>query len=165
VSASPTDKQSLVDAVLAELQQRIDEMSDRARATAASATHSESKAEDDKDTRAIEESYLARGQAERVAQLEADHDAIRFLPLRSFADERPIAATALVQLEDEDEVSKWLFVVPRAGGLVVSWEGRKVSLVTPASPLGQALLGKVEDDEVNVVIKGSMRTWTVVSSQ
>jgi hypothetical protein len=35
------------------------------------ATHEEAKPENDKDTRALEQSYLARGQAQRVLDLQA----------------------------------------------------------------------------------------------
>jgi len=34
------------------------------------ATHEENKPENDKDTRALEQSYLARGQAQRVVELQ-----------------------------------------------------------------------------------------------
>ena len=31
---------------------------------------------------------------------------------------------------------------PAAGGLQVEWEGQMIDIITPASPLGQKLLGK-----------------------
>ena len=58
------------------------------------ATHAEAKPENDKDTRGLEQSYLARGQAQRVAELEAglaDVTALAFARVhrrRSDRDER-----------------------------------------------------------------------------
>ena len=73
------DKQQLLAALVAQLDGQVDGMSRRAREAAASATHEESRPENDKDTRAIEESYLARGQAKRAAEAEAA------LQVRAFA--------------------------------------------------------------------------------
>lgn len=55
-------KQDLIAAL-----ERTLELLERAHADAAEgATHEEAKPEDDKDTRALEQSYLARGQAQRA---------------------------------------------------------------------------------------------------
>ena len=95
------DKSELLQAFVAQLAAEVERMAAQARATAASATHDEARAEDSKDTRAIEESYLARGQAERVVDLQIDLQTLRSLRPESFVG-RPIAATALVEIEDDD---------------------------------------------------------------
>ena len=45
-------------------------MSAAQRAVVDGATHEENRPENDKDTRALEQSYLARGQAQRVVELQ-----------------------------------------------------------------------------------------------
>lgn len=107
--------------------------------TSQGVTHQDARQEGDKDMRATEASYLARGQAERAAALEADLARARALPLRSFADDAPIGLTALVTLVDEDTGTvRRVLVAPAGGGITLRGD---VHVVTPASPLGRALIG------------------------
>jgi hypothetical protein len=118
------------------------------------ATHEESRAEHAKDTRATEQSYLARGLAERVAELQRTVDALSTLELRNFSDVDPIALTALVALSngegdegnDAPETETW-FLVPGAGGLTLGDGDAQIRTVTPIAPLGRALLGLRKGDE------------------
>ena len=108
------------------------------------ATHSEAKAENDKDTRGLEQSYVARGQAKRVAELEAAASDVAAMKLRTFGDGDPIAMSARVLVEQDGKRQRY-FVAPGGGGSVLAGE---VHVITPASPLGSALLGKRVDDTV-----------------
>lgn len=117
----------------------------RAAHTAAveAATSDEAKPENDKDTRGLEQSYLARGQAQRVAELEAAASDVAAMKLRAFGVGDAIAMSALVVIE-EDGKQQHYFVAPGGGGTSVGG----VQVVTPASPIGQALLGKRVADVV-----------------
>jgi len=133
-----------------------------ARAAHASAiegsTHEEARAENDKDTRGLEQSYLARGQAQRVAELEAAVGDVTALALRTFTAQSPIAMSALVTV-DEDGDAKQFFIAPAGGGTIVDG----VQVVTPNSPLGRALLGKRVDDEVELQLPGAYRTFVITT--
>lgn len=115
-------------------------------ATVAGATHEEAKSEGDKDTRATEQQYLARGQAQRVVELEAAVVEVTRWNPRSFAAGDPVALGALVTI-DEDGDEKQLLIAPAGGGNTLAGG---VQVVTPRSPLGQALLGKRAGDEVEL---------------
>jgi transcription elongation GreA/GreB family factor len=120
------------------------------------ATNAEARPENDKDTRGLEQSYLARGQAQRVAELEAAVADTSALVLREL---RAVAQTALVTVEEDDsEVT--FFLAPHGGGTVLAGG---VQVVTPSSPLGAALLGKRVDDEVEVRLPGRVRTLVIVA--
>jgi transcription elongation GreA/GreB family factor len=123
------------------------------------ATHTEARAENPKDTRGLEQSYLARGQAQRVTELEAGVAAVAGLVLRSFAPADPIALGALVTVEEDGEPQD-LLLAPHGGGSVLAGG---VQVVTPTSPLGRALLGRRLDDDVEVRLPGRLRTLLVVS--
>ena len=123
------------------------------------ATHTEARAENPKDTRGLEQSYLARGQAQRVAELEAGLAAVTALVLRDFASGDPVAVGALVTVDDDGE-PKRLFIAPHGGGSVLAGG---VQVVTPSSPLGRALLGKRVDDEAELRLPGGQRTLVVVA--
>ena len=128
------------------------------RATTEGATHEEAKPENDKDTRALEQSYLARGQATRIEELRASIAGVTALPLRDF-DGRPAALGALVTV-DEDGVESTLLLALGGGGARLA--GGAVQVVTPASPLGRALLGKQAGDDVELVLAGKTRTMQVL---
>lgn len=121
------------------------------------ATHAEAKAENDKDTRGLEQSYLARGVAQRVAELEtAVHDVGR-LALRAFKRTDPVALGALVTI-DEDGEAETLFIAPAGGGTMLSGG---VQVVTTSSPLGRALLGKRTGDDVELKLPGKTREFSI----
>ena len=67
---------------------------------------------------------------------------------------------ALVTTE-EDGVQALLWLSPHGGGSRLG--GGAVQVVTPKSPLGQALLGKREGEECEVRLAGRVRTLAIVS--
>ncbi|MCW1925644.1 hypothetical protein OKA05_24005 [Luteolibacter arcticus] len=133
-------KDRLLDALRAELRSRFDRLSRAARDTHAAATDPGSKAESKYDTRSLEESYLAAGQAKQVEDLARDVAAFEVLEWPEFDAEDSIEAGALVEV-DLDGESQWFLLAPAAGGLALDWEGREITLLTPASALYQKLLG------------------------
>lgn len=120
------------------------------RAAHEGATHEESKPENDKDTRGLEASYLARGLAKRVGELKATSAALLSLPTRALRDGDAIGLGALVATEDEAGARTFSLVAPQGGGVVVDVDGARVQVVTPQSPFGRALVGKVRGDDVEV---------------
>jgi transcription elongation GreA/GreB family factor len=123
------------------------------------ATHSEARAENDKDTRGLEQSYLARGQAQRVAELEAAHAALTAAPVKRFAAGARIAAGALVELR-EDGVARTVLIAGHGGGTALPGG---VQVVTPQAPLGRALLGRQVDDELELELGGRRRVIEIVA--
>lgn len=145
------DKAELLDSLRARVREDLAALERRHKDVARGATHEESRAEHAKDTRATEQSYLARGLAERVANLRRTVEALTTLELRDFESGDPIGLTALVSVSAESDehdgpTRETWFVVPGAGGLELESRGIRIRTVTPVSPLGQALLGLRERD-------------------
>lgn len=115
----------------------------------------EARPENDKDTRGLEQSYLARGHAQRVAELEAALAAVEAMPV---AASTRAALGAVVTVEEDDRVRR-LYLASHGGGLVLAGD---VTVVTPTSPMGRALLGKTTDDEAELVAAGGSRTLTLI---
>ena len=159
-AAMSIEKRAVVDAAMEALRAKAASLRALAEATFAGAIHEESRPENDKDTRALEASYLARGQAGRVAAVEVAIQQLRFLELRDFDADTPIALSALVTVTVE-ETQRMLMLAPVEGGLEVVASGQKVQLLNPASPLGRALVGKLEGDEVEVNAGGRKRLYEV----
>lgn len=130
------------------------------------ATHEEAKSEGDKDMRATETSYVARGLAKRVSELRTAASKLATMVVRRFGDDDPVEIGALVGLEDEEDEDGDLlcyFLAPAGGGLKVTVEGVVVRVITPAAPLGTALLGKHLDDDVELSTPGGTRSLTLVA--
>jgi transcription elongation GreA/GreB family factor len=66
----------------------------------------------------------------------------------------------VVKTEDEEGKASTWFLAPDGGGLKLSGG---VQVLTPASPLGAALSGKRDGDEVEVTIQGKRKQWSVTS--
>ena len=151
------DKAALRAELRAQLQAALERAEGAHAAAIEGATHAEARAENPKDTRGLEQSYLARGQAQRVAELATGLAAVEALALRAFAPGDPVAMSALVTIDEEGATQRW-FIAPAGGGNVLAGE---VAVVTPSSPLGQALLGKRVDDEVEIRLPGRLRTLAI----
>ena len=95
--ATLPDKQVVIAALRAELEGRIERAAARAEQTRADATHEEARAENDKDTRGLEQSYLARGQAQRAEELAEALHRVRLLSPRAYGEDDAIGLGALVR--------------------------------------------------------------------
>jgi transcription elongation GreA/GreB family factor len=129
------------------------------RATREGATHEEAKPENDKDTRALEQSYLARGQAKRVEELRAGMAALEAMSVGAFPEGAAVALGAVVELSEETGDTT-VFLAPCGGGAKLA-KG-SVQIVTPQSPLGRSLLGKRQGDECEVAVGGNTRQLALV---
>jgi transcription elongation GreA/GreB family factor len=157
-------KSLLRERLLESLERERDTLSLAQRSAQEGATHEENRSEGDKDMRATEASYLARGQAERVVALEAEIQRLRAVELRAFSAGDPIVAGALVTLSTAGRRSV-VFLVPAGAGTEISDGERQVRVVTPASPLGRALLGAHVGDVVEVERGASVQEWEVLGSE
>jgi hypothetical protein len=95
-------------------------------------------------------------------ELQEQLSVFRFLDIKSFTPSSPIASTAVIELESEAKRS-WYFLLPKGGGLSISWEGRLIQVITPQAPLGAALLGKRVGDEIEVEIQRMIKDYLIVA--
>jgi transcription elongation GreA/GreB family factor len=135
--------------VLASLQKtlaaELDLLTKGAQASFEAATDPDSRAENKYDTRTLEASYVARGQAQRVAELQEAVTQYQILA-HQLTPCSTVCVGALVTLNDEFVY----FFGPSAGGTEVILNGVEVLVITPTAPLGQKLLGKKLGDSVEL---------------
>jgi hypothetical protein len=110
----------------------------------AGATHAESRAETKWDTCGLEASYLARGHAQQFKALAADLHELRAFTAPSFKN-APIDVGALVEVKQCGE-AMWFYLLPCGGGTELVVDGQEVTVITPESPVGAALMGTRPDD-------------------
>ena len=155
-------KRALLASLIAHVDGEIATMRKAAYDAADAATHAEAKPENDKDTRALEASYLAAGQAERVRELESAQKLLVGMELRDIGKTTPICASAVITLEDDDGAQTMFFMSPHGGGVRLDLDGASVQVVTPQSPLGKALLGRTHGESFELRGKAGLREMTIV---
>ncbi len=134
------DKTRILHAVVSELEAELRRQLAAQQMAAEGATHTEAKAETKWDTCGLEQSYLARGLAKQFEKLAGQVELLRtFAPLGYTG--KPIGVGALVEVE-MDGCKDLFFLLDCGGGTEVEIDGREVTVITPESPLGAALMGK-----------------------
>lgn len=85
----------------------------------------------------------------------------RFRP----GDRVDVGAMVDVRIEDEEgEEERTLFFLPVGAGVELSGPGGDgfVTVVTPGSPVGKALMRSRRDDSFEIIVDGHDREWTVL---
>jgi transcription elongation GreA/GreB family factor len=120
-------------------------------------------AEKREDSRvALEQAGLARGHLVRLNQAQADLAALEGFEPAPIGAHDPIALGAVVEVE-HDDTGRTFFLAPVGAGVELTGPGGDgfLSVVTPTSPFGRAVLGAVLGDIVEVKVGGELREWTV----
>jgi transcription elongation GreA/GreB family factor len=154
------DKTQLLALLVERLSTELARVRGQAQREAEGATHEEARAEGDKDMRATEASYIARGYAERAARLEQAIAQLSRLELRDCARAGSIQASALLELDHEGNRSIY-FLVPAGGGEHLTIDSQNIQTLTPTSPLGRALLGLGVGDEAEVESPQGARSYEI----
>jgi len=141
------NKQNLLKQLLEHLQQEIDATMSAVNEAHALASHEQSKPENQYDTLALEAAYLAHGQSERIAELQRQVLLLNHFEFVDYDEDSRIAVGALVFIEDENNESQWLWLLPIAGGIVLKSGDLLVRTITPEAPLAKKLVGNYIDEE------------------
>ncbi|WP_395747213.1 transcription elongation factor GreAB [Prosthecobacter sp.] len=141
------NKQAVLDQIVSVLSAELATLTRAAQGAFAAATDPDSKAENKYDTRTLEASYVARGQAQRVAELQEAVRVFGALSGNALAPGAALTLGALVTLETSGEQTHY-FLGPFAGGTEIVHEGQEVVVITPASALGQKLIARRAGDTI-----------------
>ena len=162
------DKTHIIDAIIEAVTAARDKTVLAAIQARATAVDKENIAENMYDTLGLEAAYLAHGQSERAVTLEKELNAIlalRDAQIKSTRrDPETIGLGSLVQLEDESGLVNFVFLAPASGGLKVTIDGIRITVVTPESPLGAALMHPDALDEVLLTLQGKTTCHTIIHS-
>ena len=138
-------KSAVITTILARLDAELEVLLRGARASFAAATDPDSKAENKYDTRTLEASYVARGQARRVMELQEAVQAFTTLSVAPAATAIQLGSLVTLQAPWGEE---HVFLGPFAGGTEVRLDGHEIVVITPASALGQKLVGRQIGDTI-----------------
>jgi transcription elongation GreA/GreB family factor len=165
------DKHALLDQLADRLHQS-DRLAHRAELEAREAARTlATESEKKEDGRAvIEYGSLATGQAQRARRVQEELKALSDFQqeaLPSFSRKSPVALGALIDVSTEDEEGfseRTFFLLPVGAGTELTGPGGDgfLSVITPASPVGRALMGRRAGDTIQVTLAGEVREWTVL---
>ena len=107
---------------------------------------------------------LGRAQQRRAQQALAEIDSLAGFRPRQLSASAAIGVGALVEIEDTDTgEGRTFFLAPVGAGVTLTGPGGDghLSVVTPASPIGRAVLGRRVSDVVDVTVDGNLREWAI----
>jgi hypothetical protein len=134
------NKQEAVRRIRAQFQAQFDLLRRASIAAREEATNEENKAENQYDTRGLEASYLAAGQAERAEDLAESMRIFKLVDFSELPEDSPIAVGALVETDFEGERSFYL-LAPTGGGITCECDGHEITVLATTAPLFKKLLG------------------------
>ena len=156
------DKPSLQQQVLARLAQDLLQTEQAALAAHETATHEENIAENKYDTLGLEAAYLATGQARRAEAIRQALAHWRQFQPRPYDASLGIQLGALVCLVDAQGQQQHLFLGPVGGSMTLPSGDGVVQVISSESPLGRALMGRCEGDEVSIQIASVRQQFEVL---
>ncbi|PIM54545.1 transcription elongation factor GreAB [Roseateles chitinivorans] len=156
------DKSLLQQQVLERLAADLLHAEQSARTAHETATHEENIAENKYDTLGLEAAYLATGQARRAEAIREAMASWRQFRPGAYDAARGIQLGALVCLADADDKQQHLFLGPDGGSMQLVNDAQRVQVISIKAPLGNALLGKCEGDEVSIQIGSARQQFEVI---
>lgn len=135
------------------------------RSAAVEATEGATPAEKREDARtALEFGALAKAQNQRARRSQGEADVLANFRPEPLKPSAAIAVGAVVEVEDaETGEGRTFFLAPVGAGITLTGPDGDgyLSVVTPASPIGRAVLGRRVGDTVDVTVEGDVREWTI----
>lgn len=132
------------------------------RAAHEAATHEENIAENKYDTLGLEAAYLASGQALRAEAIRQSLAHWRLFYPQPYNPSKGIQLGALVCLLDSDGKQQQLFLGPDGGNMKLVIGAEHIQVISSKAPLGHALLGKCEGDEVSIEVAQNRQQFEVL---
>lgn len=117
------------------------------------------------DARAAHQAQsLGKAQQKRAQQALAAADALATFRPPKLSPTARIGLGAVVEIEDQDSgEGRTFFLAPVGAGMTLTGPGGDGDfvVVTPASPIGKAVLGHAMGDVIDVTVEGDVREWQI----
>lgn len=159
------DKQALVEQLRSQLETAARAALASRDAAAMEAREGATPDEKREDARAAHQlGTLGKVQQRRAQEALAAADALAtFRPTPLPASAR-IAVGAIVEIEDDEcGEGRTFFLAPVGAGITLTGPGGDghLSVVTPISPIGRAVLGRKTGEVVDITVDGDVREWAI----
>ncbi|HKE18850.1 MAG TPA: GreA/GreB family elongation factor [Kofleriaceae bacterium] len=159
------DKQFLVDQLITELRASVRAALSASEVAGAEVTEGATPAEKREDARAaLEFGALAGAHNRRARRVQGEIDALTGFRPPPWRPGAAVGTGAVVEVEDADSrQGRTFFLAPAGAGITLTGPDGDgfLSVVTAASPIGRAVLGRRLGDIVDVTVEGEAREWTI----
>lgn len=156
------DKSLLQQQVLERLAEDLLQTEQAVRGAHETATHEENIAENKYDTLGLEAAYLATGQARRAEAIRQAMTQWRQFRPPPYDASKGIELGALVCLVDSNDKQQLFFLGPDGGSMKLVSGTQVVQVISSGAPLGKAMLGKFEGDEVSIQVAPMRQRFEVL---
>ncbi len=141
-------KRTILDAILKELKTELARQHSANERSSIGAMHSAPNAEKQRDTTGLEAAYLAHGYAKQCTTLAKQIEELKNLEVEDFTGQE-VDVGALVEVDMNGEIDLYM-LLHCGGGSEVTVDGRLITVITPESPIGEALMGNIEAGSFSV---------------
>ncbi|MEZ4364623.1 MAG: GreA/GreB family elongation factor [Kofleriaceae bacterium] len=159
------DKQFLVDQLITQLRGAANAALAASEASAREAKDGATPAEKREDARAAHQAgTLGKAQTQRARRALGEVDALLTFRPAALPERAAVAVGAIVEIEDDESgEGRTFFLAPVGAGVTLTGPGGDgyLSVVTPASPVGKAVLGRRVGDVIDVTVDGEVREWAI----
>lgn len=159
------DKKELVAQLVRQLEASARAALSSRNAAAAEARDGATPDEKREDARAAHQlASLGRAQQKRAQQALADVDSLGQFRPAALAETAKISVGAIVEVEDaESGEGRTFFLAPVGAGMTLTGPGGDghLSVVTPVSPIGKAVLGRRTGEVIDITVDGDVREWAI----
>ena len=157
------NKAEILEQIIAHLQANVDVMKKAEAHSHSVATDKENQPKSKYETLALESSYLAQVQGDRVNEMESVLQAYCAFRNEIIEEGGIIRLSALVSIEEKWHQNSTISSTKTGGwaGLELDINGETLTVITSASPIGQALLGQKSGDIIKVKIGWNERTLKI----
>jgi len=107
---------------------------------------------------------IGNAQARRALQAQAEADALATFRPAALPAKARVALGAVVEIEDEERgEGRTFFLAPAGAGVTLTGPGGDghLSVVTPASPIGRAVIGRHAGEVIDITVDGELREWQI----
>lgn len=155
------DKDFLLNSLIQQLEAELLVMKQASTAAQEAATHEESRAENQYDTRGLEASYLAAAQLQRSLEIESGISGLKKILAQKITNQEIVNIGSLVALELEGKIN-WFFMLPFAAGATVKIQNHTITVISPQSPVGKELMLKSKGDFFTVRTAGKEKDYELI---
>jgi transcription elongation GreA/GreB family factor len=156
------DKRKLHSLLLERLKAELAAILNAAEMAKEGSNHEDAVAKSKYDTHGLELSYLAGSQFERARTAEAKIGILENSLFIDYGEDDEINIGALVRLEGPAQKARFYLISDIGAGLDLEFQGEKIFVISPESPLGETLMGHYEGESVESKER-QLRAFTIAS--
>jgi transcription elongation GreA/GreB family factor len=156
------DKRKLHSLLLETLRAELGAILNAAEMAKEGSNHEDAVAKSKYDTHGLELSYLAGSQFERARSAEAKIAVLENSLFNDYGEDDEIDIGALVRLEGPKQKARFYLISDIGAGLELEFQGEKVFVISPESPLGETLMGHYQGESIDSKTN-QIKSFTIAS--